>query len=123
MYQTIADLFNDATDDHRRDEILPVLVAASRLCGADPDVGAFATHRLGLALTVDPQKAHKRRLFEAFPDWQRLRDLGARIQANSDPRPESWKLPDVVKVFDANHVLRQWDPLDGPLPRRLDRVD
>ena len=117
VYRSIAGLFNDAADDHRRDEILTVLVAASRLCGADPDVGAYATHQLGLALTVDPQRAHKRRLFEAFPDWQRLRDLGARIQANSDPRPESWKLPDVLKVFDAQSCSAGWDPLDGALPR------
>jgi hypothetical protein len=115
-YNTIADLFNDAGDDHRRDELLPVLIAAARLCGASADIGAYATHQLGLSLTVDPQRAHKRRLYEAFPNWQTLRDLGARIKASADPLVEAWQLPDIVRVFDPNHVLREWDPLDGPLP-------
>jgi hypothetical protein len=116
VYKTIADLFNDAGDDHRRDELLPVLIAAARLCGASADIGAYATHQLGLSLTVDPQRAHKRRLYEAFPNWQTLRDLGARIKASADPLVEAWQLPDIVRVFDPNHVLREWDPLDGPLP-------
>ena len=115
-YNTIADLFNDAGDDHRRDELLPALIAAARLCGANADIGAYATHQLRLSLTVNPQRAHKRRLREAFSDWERLRELGGRIQANSDPLAQPWNLPDIVRVFDPNHVLREWDPLDGPLP-------
>lgn len=116
VYNTIADLFNDAGDDHRRHELLPVLIAAARLCGASADIGAYATHQLGLSLTVDPRRAHKRRLYEAFPNWQTLRDLDARIQANSDPLAQPWNLPAIVRVFDPNHVLRERDPLDGPLP-------
>jgi hypothetical protein len=116
VYKTIADLFDSAADDHRRDELVAVLVPAARLAGATADVGAYATHQLGLSLTVDPQRAHKRRLYEAFPNRQTLRDLGGRIRANSDPLAEAWRLPDIVKVFDPNHVLREWDPLDGPLP-------
>jgi hypothetical protein len=117
VHRTIADLFNDAGDDHHhRDELLPVLIAAARLCGASADIGAYATHQLGLSLTVDPQRAHKRRLYESFPNWQTLRDLGARIKASADPLVGAWQLPDIVRVFDPDHVLREWDPLDGPLP-------
>lgn len=109
VYKTIAALFNDATDDHRLNELLTPLLGAARLCGADPDAGGYATHQLGLSLTVDPQRAHKRRLYEAFPNWQTLRDLGARIKASAEPLVEAWQLPDIVRVFDPNHVLREWD--------------
>jgi hypothetical protein len=117
MYKAISSLFNDAADDHRRDELLPVLVAAARLCGADPDVGGYATHHLGVALTIDPRQAHKRRVLEVFPDWGRLRELGAAITASSDPLIPRWQLPDLVHAFDPDHVLKMWDPLDGKLPR------
>jgi hypothetical protein len=119
-YERIAHLLNNAAktgDDAALDELLPVLVAAARLCGADPDVAQHATHRLGLSLAVDPRRAHRRRLVEAFPNWARIRELGAGIRANDDPRAQPWRLPELVRCFDADHVLRDHDPLDGPPPR------
>src|SRR5262249_981250 len=69
-------------DDYQLDQMLIVLCAAARLCGATPDIAPHATAKLGLTLSVAPKQAHLRRLAEAFaqPDrWARVRDLGGDI--------------------------------------------
>ncbi|GJO06029.1 hypothetical protein NJB1907E19_37150 [Mycobacterium marinum] len=122
VYSTIRKLFDDAAgqrDEPQLDQLLPVLLAAARLCGADRDVAAYATARIGIALTVDPRKAHKRRLTEAFAGpnrWQRIRELGASVRANPDPLAPPWQLPDPFRCVDTNRSVRWHDPLDGPLP-------
>lgn len=123
VYRQIAGLFDAAAkrrDDHALDELLPILLAAARLCGADPDVAPHGTAQLGIALSVAPKDAHKRRLVEAFATptrWQRIRGLGAEVRANPDPHARPWELPDPIRCVDADRRLRWWDPLDGALPR------
>jgi hypothetical protein len=120
VYKHISGLFNDAAqrqDDHQLDELLKALLAAARLCGANPDVAPHATNQLSLALSVDAKRAHKRRLTEVFPSWPRIRDLGAEIRAHTNPLAEPWQLPAMVRCIDTDRRLREHDPLDDDLPR------
>ncbi|MDC9015126.1 hypothetical protein [Mycobacterium marinum] len=123
VYAAIRRLFDDIAgqhDDSELDQFLPVLLAAARLCGADPDVAPYTTSRLGVVLSIDPKKAHQRRLVEAWATptrWEKVRGLGAEVRANPDPLAPPWQLPDPIRCVDADRRLRWWDPLDGPLPK------
>ena len=64
VYKQICSLFNEAAaraDDQRLHQLTPVLLAAARLCGANPDVSADATSRLGVTLTLNPKRGHRRK--------------------------------------------------------------
>ncbi|WP_373234860.1 hypothetical protein [Mycobacterium marinum] len=123
VYKQIAGLFDAAAkrrDDHVLDELLPILLAAARLAGADADVAAHATNWLSITLSIDPRKAHRRRIAEAFATptrWQRIRELGAEIKASADPLAPPWQLPTPIRCIDTDRRLRWHDPLDGPLPK------
>jgi hypothetical protein len=122
MYRSIAALFNSAAqrrDYGQLDELLPVLCAAARLCGADPDVAATGSQRLGLGLTVEPRKAHLRKVAQAFGQtdrWQTLTDLGVTIRAADNPLTTYPELPPRMRCIDTDRRVTSHDPLDGPLP-------
>ena len=121
VYKQIALLFNEAAkraDDERLDELTPALLASARLAGADQDISANGVSRLGATLTIDPVEVRRRRkVAQAWPAWQRCRELDANIHAHPDPCAELWRLPRFVACVDEHRRVTRHDPCDGELPR------
>jgi hypothetical protein len=97
------------------DPIADALAAAARLCGADNNCAPWAVERLTLGLTVDPGKAHIRRVAQAFcgPDrWTAVQALGGKLKATADPLTTYPPLPAFVAIVGEDRIVRNHDPLD-----------
>lgn len=116
--------FAAAVAAQQLDELVPVLAAAAELAGAP----AGTSHRgpdadpLVLALTTDPDKLHRRRVWEAWAAagtcgrWSALHRLGATIRTHRDPsRLTPYRPPQPIHVLMLNGGRREIvDPEDNP---------
>lgn len=129
-YTACAKAFDSAVtagDTSLLDQGAAAMAAAARLCGADSNIAAWSVEKLTLGLTVSPERAHLRRVAEAFGQpsrWEAVTALGARLRAASDPLATYPPLPAYISCVDQNRVFTSWDPLDGPLPEHWQgRID
>jgi hypothetical protein len=111
------------------------MLAAASLCDGIPaDVafvtGAtdFPTMEFQIALSMDPGKAHRRRVWESWASqagrsrgWHQLVQLGVKLRAPDVPRVQPYKQPEPwIAVYEQGAGAgRYHDPHDGPVPRNM----
>ncbi|MDR3662994.1 MAG: hypothetical protein P4L86_21840, partial [Mycobacterium sp.] len=78
-----------------------------------------------IALAADPGRAHRRKVWAAWTTatgrtgrWGALAALGVKLRAATTATAQPYPLPpDYIPCHDAGHIVRNWDPCDGPVPK------